>query len=662
MSPDLTPTPAGIDQGNKDDAKEVKLPYNPIDSAMKTPEHARRTIQGILESYNSNYDAIAEAVQNSVDALEDAALAKLPGPYLLEVTIDLLANTMSVLDTGIGMTQEQVCEAFAPSATYKDLPTVVKKRGDKHPYRGYKGVGLTFLAYGTDDVQIQSRQNGSMVKARMRFGRTWVTGKQSHPPVLDIDSESTPLEKHRRGTNLKLQFSSETRPESLARLGSSIEVWEAIIRTRTAAGQIFIDEEPAAKFKVTLKLITKDGPIEKEIEPEFYYPHLAQRQPVFRFLDVGAFYDTHPGVADIPEDYKRQDGVYVKWDTPKIKENLEKGELKDFEKEIADFSPRLYAFRPYYAPLWTAINEAATKQVRAHYFGGGLVIGLDHQRIADNIRIQVSRSDFTGQQVFVLVHFEKARPDQGRKTLQTHVMELAQLAADDAVQYLLKQTSLLKPAGEKTTAAQRAVEKNHEDWVDNVKEHAKSNPLSVPPVSYVSTPITEQDVVGIFNQFSALDLFPGLRIFATSGQHTYDCYVQFESKDGMERLRYRSIDDNPLGLSNDVLSPDDKSFSTKSLTLEFKNNLEGLLADLESENSKKSFAHIDICVCWGPLDEQHRAYAVTSITETNLHERRFPGVTHVLRKDGEAHVIQVIMLEDVAKRIAAGQIRLPRPD
>jgi hypothetical protein len=68
---------------------EKTLPYNPIDSAMRTPEHARRTIQGILESYNSNYDALAEAIQNSMDALEDAFLDGLSGPYLLHITVNL---------------------------------------------------------------------------------------------------------------------------------------------------------------------------------------------------------------------------------------------------------------------------------------------------------------------------------------------------------------------------------------------------------------------------------------------------------------------------------------------------------------------------------------------------------------------------------------------
>jgi hypothetical protein len=103
---------------------EKTLPYNPIDSAMRTPQHARRTIQGVLESYNS--DDLAEAIQNSMDACEDAAIQKLPAPYQLQVTVNLKDNTITVLDPGIGMTKEQICEAFAPSASFKDGSEIIK--------------------------------------------------------------------------------------------------------------------------------------------------------------------------------------------------------------------------------------------------------------------------------------------------------------------------------------------------------------------------------------------------------------------------------------------------------------------------------------------------------------------------------------------------------
>jgi hypothetical protein len=643
---------------------ERAIPYNPINSAMRTPEHARRTIQGILESYNSNYDALAEAVQNSMDALEDASLRGLPGPFLLEITVDLGANAVSVFDTGIGMTEAQVCEAFAPSATFKDGADgadMVKRRGEKHPYRGYKGVGMTFLAYGTDDIVIQSRQNGKLVRGRMRFGRQWVEGKGTEPPMLEADAETTPLDSRKRGTYLRMQFSSDTRPASLSQLGSTIELWEVIVRTRTAAGQIILGLDPVAPIRVHLILINKDGlKAEKDIKAEFYYPHLVERNPEFRFLDVGEYHKKNPGIVDHPAEALRQDAVYMRWDTQEITNTLGEDKAKEYEVELAAFTPRLYAFRPYHAPVWSEINKCATRQQRTHYFGPGLVIGLTRQRLADIFPVKASRSELLAQNVFVLVHFDKARPDQGRKTLQSRAMELAQAAADSAIQYLLAQTGLLKPAGEKTTAAQRAVERNHEDWVDNVKAHAKDNPLFIPPISYGSTPIAEQDVVGLFHQFSALGLFPGLRILATSGQHTYDCYGVFESRD-VERLRYRAIDDNPLGLSSDVLAPDDKDFMTRGLTIEFKNNLEGLLEDIDNPSKKKAFPHIDIAVCWSAIEDKHRWYKLDAITEANLHERRYPGMTHVLRKDNEGHVVQVVMLADIVKRIRAGQIRLTPP-
>jgi hypothetical protein len=637
---------------------EKSLPYNPIDAAMRSQEHARRTIRGVLESYNTNYDPLAEIVQNSMDALEDAAIQELPPPYFLEITIDLKDNTIAVLDTGVGMSQAHVCEAFAPSATWKDLPYVATKRGERYPYRGYKGVGLTFLAYGTDDIKIHSRQNGQTIKGRMKNGRDWATGNITSAPILKVDPEATPLDKYKRGTYIKVQFSKKTKPAILSSLGSAWTHWAAIIRTRTAAGQVLIGQDPLASFKVRLSLVTKDGLKSKhEIDPVFYYPHLVARNPPFRFLDVAKYHQENPNVVDHRPEAKLQDAVYLWWHTDEIKHRLGEEKASDFAKELAEFKPSLYAFRPYQSQVWSEINEVATQQSRTHHFGPGLVLAVNHQRIAEAIRIKTSRSEFLAERVFVLVHFERASPDQGRKTLQPGVTELAQLAADEAVQFLAKQTGLLRPAGQKTTAAQRAVERDHEDWVDNVKAHARENPLTIPPVSYASMPLEEQDVVGLFHQMSALGIFPGLKIFATSAGHTYDCYLQFVFKKDVQNLRYVA-DGNPLGLSSDVLTPGETSFVTKGLTVEFKNSLDSLIEELNSPLKRKSFNHIDICVCWNVTDKS-RWYILDLITEGNLHERQFPGVTHVLRKEGESHVIQVVVLEEIVKKIVAGQIQLP---
>ena len=116
----------------------------------------------------------------------------------------------------------------------------------------------------------------------------------------------------------------------------------------------------------------------------------------------------------------------------------------------------------------------------------------------------------------------------------------------------------------------------------------------------------------------------------------------------------------PYRLEITIDGLDEDEFATKGLTLEFKNNLEGVIDDINNPNKRKSFHHIDICVCWGQIVPEHRWYALDLITEANLHERQYPGVTHVLRKDGESHVIQVIMLEEIVRRIDAGQMYLPK--
>ena len=74
---------------------------------------------GVLDSYHGNYDVPSEAIQNAVDAVEDAKLLGLDGSYLIAVVVNLSENWMSFLDTGIGMTVEEIARAFAPHVSFK---------------------------------------------------------------------------------------------------------------------------------------------------------------------------------------------------------------------------------------------------------------------------------------------------------------------------------------------------------------------------------------------------------------------------------------------------------------------------------------------------------------------------------------------------------------
>lgn len=637
----------------------IEFPLDPliIVSGGMDSEYRRRTVEGILESYHSNYDVLAESIQNAVDAVEDAKLAGMKAPYLIEVTVNLSENWIGVLDTGIGMSPVEVTSAFAPHISFKQKSEVNAKRDKKSPYRGYKGVGLTFLAYGTDEIVIHSKQNDVITKARMKYGRAWATGERPEPALMVAELGSSPLDSHSRGTYVQVQFGATTRPRSLSKLANTTALWSTILRTKTAIGQVLLGRKAVVPIKVKLVLQEGQKTDSIDVEPEFLYPHEVKRKPEFRFLDLVDYHTKYAEQTSPPADKLRQDGVYLIWDTEKIKKELTEAQKTDYAEHVKKYSPYLYAFVPYQASIWADVNFLATGISRRTYLNSGLVLAVNRQRQAETLDIYATRYEAFSRNVFVLVHLDGAKPDQGRKTIEADAEEFAQKAADRVVQYLAKQRDLLRPPGESPTPGQRQVEKDHGDWIFNVKTHAKTEPLHAPPVTYVSKPLTEQDVVGLFNQLTSLGVFAGIRVYATSQSKTYDCLIEYDVQRDHAGLLYVSGEENPLGVSPYTLG-DQKRFSTKQLTVEFKNNLDALIDDVEGE-SPKTFGNIDICICWATVGKQFKGFELDVITETNLDERKFPGVTHLLRKDGDSHVISVVMLSAVMDMIGAGKLAIP---
>ena len=616
-------------------------------------EYRRRTIRGVLESYHGNYDVLAESVQNAVDAVEDAHLAGYGEPLSVEVTVNLTNNWISVLDTGIGMGPEQVASACAPSVSFKS-PTA--KRDKRNLYRGYKGVGLTFLAYGTDDITIHSKEasTGVLTKVRMEYGCAWAKEKKSQPAMLAEDTTESPLEKIPRGTFVKIQFSSETRPRSLSKLAIDLRVWATVLRTRTAIGQILLGRTPLARFKAKLTVIYGGVSQEVDIKSEFLFPSDIERKPSFRFLDLVKYHEEHSETTKPPADKIRQDGIYLRWPTERIIQELTAEQQGGFVEQLKEYTPFVYAFVPYQGSVWGDLNLLATGLKNRVHLQPGLIIGVNRQRLAEISDIQATRYESFSRNVLVIVHFDGARSDQGRKTVEVEALDLANKIGDRVVQYLAKQRELLKPAGESSDPDNRVIEKDHADWLFNVQTHARKSPLHLPSVTFISTPLMEQDVVGLFHQLSSNGVFAGLRVYATSQIATYDCLIEFECAPDTVGLNY-SETESPFGLSPYIVGTK-RRYGTRPLTVEFKNNLDGLVDDLGDENTSKSFGHIDICVCWTMIGDKFPGYEIEAITETNLDERAYPGVTHLLRRDGDAHKIGLILLKEVTDAVRAGRV------
>lgn len=636
-------------------ALEVTFPVDPLDEIISTTKYRRRLVRGILESYNSNYDFLVEAMQNAVDAVEDAELLDLSGPREIRVYVNLQRNSFAVLDTGVGMSAQEMIQAYTPHFSGKTQPELIEARGPRQSYRGYKGVGLTFLAYGTDFIRLHSIKGDSHSRTRMQYGRAWAQGERGQAAQVEEDNDPSPLDDYERGTYVELRFSPDTRPRSLAHLGQP-RAWPAIIRTRTALGQILLDREPLTTIDASVHVVGSDSHETLfDLEPIFLYPHLVDRTPPFRFLDALEYHQEHEEYAAPPRELQRQDGVHLSWDTQRIGRELTSPERDIHQERLEKYKPQLYGFLPYQASVWRDMNGILTGVQNRDHLHPGLVIAINRQRIADVVNISATRYESLSRNVLVIVHFDDARPDQGRKTVQEDVMALAQAAANRAVQYLARQRTFLRPAGERPTPLQRQIERNHDEWIHNVRIHEDNSPLHSPPLAYISEPLTEQDVVGLFHELCSLGVFPGIRIYATSQSHTYDGLVKFECAQDTPGLLYQTANENPLGISHFVCGDED-TFETGHLTLEFKSNLDGLIDEFDDADSPKSYHHVDIAVCWGQVDQEWDSYDFRIIDGQNIEERKFPGVTHILHRNSESHIIQTIFLSEIIEMLQSGRL------
>ena len=78
----------------------------------------KREIRNILNSYVGWYDPFCELIQNSLDAI-DKRKEKEEFDGEIHITINLMKNTISVTDNGIGFKESEYMKFLAPNFSFK---------------------------------------------------------------------------------------------------------------------------------------------------------------------------------------------------------------------------------------------------------------------------------------------------------------------------------------------------------------------------------------------------------------------------------------------------------------------------------------------------------------------------------------------------------------
>ena len=113
----------------------------------------RLQIENVLDSYTGFYDVFSELIQNALDALERRWQEERNDyePHLW-IMIDLQTNSISVTDNGCGMSYSEFRSFLRPNCTFK--------RGWNA--RGSKGVGISYLAYGFNWLEVATKSPNDM--------------------------------------------------------------------------------------------------------------------------------------------------------------------------------------------------------------------------------------------------------------------------------------------------------------------------------------------------------------------------------------------------------------------------------------------------------------------------------------------------------------------
>ena len=612
----------------------------------------KRQIKNILKSYTGWYDPLCELIQNALDAVEERKKLEATHEGHIWICINLKDNIISVTDNGIGFKFDQFKNFLAPNVSFKSLDN-----------RGNKGVGATYLGYGFNFLQVGTKTPDFSFLGSLKDGREWVEdegGIKTRPKIIaDGAPIHTVFKTIVQGSTFSLKLVGDfIRPKNLNWFSATTaEQWETILRIKTPLGGVYIDK-PCPISSCFLAIIDQQGKLsEREVANcRYIYPHevistctdlKSIKQKQMELINKGL------DASKLPASFYRLNGIYNTWTHDQF--TSDKGEfadsLKDDERTLAkQYKITCYGFFGYSTEIWDRYNDDVVKlRKNMRILRGGIQLAANSMPQGDVLIIPLTRNIGYQNVTHVLIHFEKAEPDLGRKGFQPELQDLAKHIAIVVVSKFLNWRQHLK--AETGAPPDIITEKNIHDWIALQEQHEKDSPLVIKredlflptkQPSLTSEPLNEQDVISLFNQLLAGGVIRGIKVLSTSQHNQYDGICKFCLSKPMENHIYNKHS-NPLGIE---ASNATHEYVGAPLILEYKYGFDALIEDFEKD--VKSEKQIQLVIAWEIGNNWHRRYDITPLLHfDNLHHRYFHGGTHLIRSSATGTTVfpAIIMSE-----------------
>ncbi|GAB6615695.1 MULTISPECIES: ATP-binding protein [Bacillus] len=658
--------------------KSKIIGVNPLEIAETKylEEIKKRELKNIIKSYAGYYDAFSELIQNAMDAVDRKKSIINDSEYRKKIwlKINLLENTFSITDNGTGFKKGEI-NFFAPNISFK-----------KGESRGNKGVGTSFLAYGFNFIQVGTKNKGLNFLVQLKNGNSWLEdeGGEKAPIFEESDLIHEKFNDIEEGTTFTIKFGdSTTRPKKLDWINATTaKQWEQILKLKTPLGELDLKNEikEDEKIAIEIEVVDLDGNTttignNNETFADYLYPHTVfERCKNYKELlnTRKKLFNQGKDITKIHKDYKKLNGVFVFVDKDELlnnKENLkglifkeedlnsviseDTGEkLRDF---ISQFEISVYGFFGYSRQLWEEYNQVILNVRKGiEILAPGIQLATNNMLQGPLLSIPLSFETGYQYQTHVVVHFDGAEPDLGRKGFQPELKLVGEKIAEKLLKMLrrYKNEHLRENKGNKSELLS---EESISKWIDKQRAHEINSPLIIKnknfflptkEIGITSTPLSEQDVIVLFSQLIAGGIIRGLKVMSTSQFNQYDGIFKYYYSEPSQNHIFKE-DSNPLGIKEKIWQDSFKNFkespsSTESTTspkiLEYKYNLNSLWEDFN--NKEKSEKNINLVISWEIGDKWLGKYTVVSYLDlTNIDDRKIHGVTHSFH-DPDTHELK----------------------
>jgi len=616
-------------------------PLSPGDNHAALTTAIKQRVRNIIRSYNHHADILAEPIQNAVDEVEEAVRQGAIDRGVVYVSIDCAVGKVTVQDNGRGISTEDIRCLLGPDMTNK---AELFRSGKS---RGHKGVGLTFLAYGFNFFEIESRTETEHYTVRIENARQWIEDPENlNVPKAKLEVVARGAGKlDKPGTIVTVQVSDQTQPANLSRTFPSIEYAATVLETQTAIGvfpkEARVDE---AFFDAELDYRPRSGPMKTmAIATVYRFPHRKLKTPVKTF-DVGE-YLAQPNRPAVPPQrlQKKHEAVYRFYTTDQLV-NLVAGKTgddllldeADVEALLRKHQVTAYALIGYSAAFKNVLADSWSVPENRRIIAPSRRVATDAMISSWQRDLSLSHRGFNVERIWLLFHLNNVESDLGRKDYPPEVVELLALLEDpvandiaaEGAQFLITSSGSGGPIDYENPVLKAAAR--------------RANPLEVrlpspmPTIRYLTVPKEEQDVIALFNEMRGLGILAFYVPVFFSSFYVYDSFFDYDI-DGVPEY----VNGILPGRDSAAL-PDRKRHGVA----EFKFDAFDLILDIVRE--QKSWPEITWLVCWtAPVGTRNEM----NVAEVQEGDELYAGVTHLAAWEGQGNVVHVISLKTLLEKL-----------